>query len=247
MHLIKNCLIVVLALAVVAVGAVLPFLTADVQDEAARGNVTFQEINAISLEIGAKESGLNFLQKLAMFANGEYYTIPNIGSIHTEDEIVECAMKELSFYQETMLVNPGAAFEIETVNPGMVCFGETYYNVWIVSLIANTDTYEYLVIMIDDETGKILNLDYQSDYLMDLGWDHPTMCQLFLDSYILSLGLTETDLAGTMRFVEPAFEEAAAYAYDYASAALSWGDALYGETVIEFVASDDNLYMNIYP
>lgn len=245
MRRIRNILIVLLAAAILCGCAVLPRIVAEIQDGALLNVLSYGQMNPVKLELSQEEaqtgSGLNIMEKLAIYRNGNsFYPGEDYPTVHTKEEILAFAEKALSTYRDAGLIREDMeANMMDEYQPVMMFHSSApgkLFAIWYVTMW-NYDCGSFLGMAIDDETGQVLLMDYASGET-EMEWDYSKMCGELYSLYMKAMDNS------VLQTIEPTTEDTEeGYVYNYTAMYVAWGDANFGEVVLEFTVSIAGFYV----
>lgn len=247
MRRIRNILIVFLAVAILCGSAVLPRIVAEIQDGALLNVLSYGQMNPVKLELSQEEaqtgSGLGIMEKLAIYRNGSsFYPGEEYATIHTREEIMAVGQQVADTYRDAGLIREPlepVADECMAVVAFSTRTPNKLFTVWYLCM-ANYDAGAYLGMGIDDETGQVLMVNYES-YDTEMEWDRVQMCDTLYSLFTKSLD------SDALSAIEPYAEERDdGYEYTYDTQYISWGDTNYGEVVLCFTVSNTGFCVSFY-
>lgn len=254
---IKSFLVLLLAAAIIVLGATLPALVSNRQDAANDNQVLFAPVNDVQLEF--IQDDITLSQTVAMVgAAWDIIEIPYSLTSLGQDKAEAAAIAAVERYQQAgvfsrNLLNGG---EIRYCQPILV-YGNTTYDssgqrdsgsnsnrqnniFWDISYGASDDEFTFYTI-IDDRTGAVCSINYSNvshKYRTDeMEFVLAGLCDLYL-----------TDLGEEFYWCNPeAIVEKAESPLDgsYLASHISWDDAVYGECQILFFVNEYGFYTNI--
>lgn len=232
MRKLKNGLILLLAVAVIACGGALPMAVSALWDRATGNQIQYGEMAAVTLSLGLHQSNLPLLGKLSLL----YCTAVQIDQSQasmTEEQVMEAVKADLAPYQDAGLIccdldslsfECAADYDYDVLNPERHCV------FWRVNISGSVDGQKHTgFLILDDETGKILTIDYNHRANNDFGYEveyHPEnlepFCSIYFDSWDNSIFSWES--------LNIARAEDSEYSRVY-----RWGDEVYGQINMEFI------------
>lgn len=234
MSKLKTGIAAVLTLALLVGGAFFPKLVSAVQDQISRDNATSNPIRSIQLEI---EKNVSVLGRMVMLVNvqGAIELTENKTKM-TSQEVMDAARKGLQPYIDVNLIKYNEA-EV-TLSPHLLQVPdmlELQGIVWSVAITIAADPYSYINLIIDDETGHILQIWYASE---DNPCDIPAEDALVLLAEIFFSSL-DLDYAAQGIAVE------SIYANDALNAAnrYCFTDPKYGEVLVDLYVYPEGFYI----
>ena len=234
-------------------GAFLPRISFFIQDRMAGQYIGYSSMQALNLEmISSQDTTMPVMAKLASFRNMETMAISPAQASMTEEQALSAAESQMEDYIQADLfqwfdwtsrtVQPRIGFRLADWDQTT-----TFFVYWNVCFVNEGDPYQMLNLDIDDETGKILRIHYETleDYTTDSFWDrNRERMEAFTEIYFRQLDLTEK--------AEYAATAGAGYAYwdrdgDVSCARYSLVDEQFGRTTLEFYVNGAGSLMVIFP
>ena len=236
-------LILLLTGALIVIGAFLPGIVSAVIDRTVMGKSENASMQSVQLEFsGETWEPDDMMKKLAV--EQIMYTIPISAkdASMTEEEVyaaVEDCMEKyvsngiFSWFEDTYrMTETYLAVSPDNMNI-----------IWAVNIVRKDDPYQNLFLHLDDETGKILYLDYVS-YDPDGAFypeDQSYVLDAFAGIYFEQLGLT--DLTDPDPYAQyPAAEEI--QENDVWCRRYTFPDTEYGEIILEFYVKSTGFYIS---
>lgn len=228
----KSVLLVLLTILIVAGLGRLPELAAAWQDSRGAAPSGRAQMQGILLE--PEEADTSIMGKLAMLSRMETISVDSTEmSSRTMEEMLSIAQTQMADYEQAGIFQ---WFSVEQcwaqLNLGIDTADVTNYLLyWTVFFTGGEGDYSSLLLDIDDETGKILNIRYDVYDREGTGDDNEALMTGLTDVYFSQLGLTEA----------AAYAQSSGAGYSYydwdngvSKAQYSFGDALYGQINMEF-------------
>lgn len=202
MRKLKTISILAMTLCLIVLCAALPMLVAALQDRTAQNGAGYTDLKSVALELSAQSENLSIVEKLILLKSGDSYTISEKEATRTASEILSFAQKHIELY-----MNAGIFIQFEASNFQVVpalCIDsnqQTHCVIWAVFIVNRNDEGENLTVIVDDETGIILSIAYETyyenaeisymdrDYLMDAFWN------IYLSQLELQPGRNDVDVA----------------------------------------------------
>lgn len=197
MRKLKILLLILFTIALLVAGANLPGIMATVQDGTTVNHSGFSEMDSISLDFsGSDTSGSDttgsLLEKLALIRDGSFYDVSPGNTTISQGDIEEIVRAGLAPYYEVNLIpDDWGKYEFSAL-PNLVYSStpiSTYGILWVVT-IHWPQSGDNLELYVDDETGRILYLHYNTAVPMDLYTDRGYMIALS-NAYFTSTGISE--------------------------------------------------------
>lgn len=237
MNKLKYTLSVLLTALVIAGGALIPRIAAQVQDRAATGKVYTDVLQSIRLDIQDEQTELPMLAKLALLRSGYRMDIGHIQTNLTEASAVNSARDQLVKYQYmALLPSDFLTYNLSAV-PGIVCSGsgvgeEEYYNVfWYISL--EPVDCAHLSLILDDQTGLIVSIEYTCSEPYITIEDAYSYMEPFYQSFCDTVQIKPDIITGLD------MEDAAVGLH------CTWEDEVYDTIIMEFAIYRDGFYANV--
>lgn len=162
MKKLKSALLILLTAALIVCGAVLPGAASAAMDHMDSQNPGSAQIQSVQLQFDGSDPSEPLIRKLAIRSQMDTIPITASGAAMTEDEVfsaVESCMDMyvsngiFSWFEDTYRT----AEPYLAINPNDT---DEYYVFWAVHIVREDDLYNNLFLHLDDESGKILYLDY---------------------------------------------------------------------------------------
>lgn len=169
MRKLKIPVLILITIALLAVGATLPAIAAAVQDQAIVNHSSFGDMESLKLDFSDPGATL-LLQKLTLIRDGSFYTVSPSKTRIRQSEIEQLVKDGLAPYYEAELIPYNwHGYEFSAV-PHLVyndADKDTYAIFWVVC-IHWPETDDNLSLYVDDETGLILYLHYGAASTLDV-------------------------------------------------------------------------------
>ena len=197
MRKLKILLLILLTVALLIAGANLPRIIAAVQDGNMVNHFSFGEMDSISLDFsepdaGEPETSSSLLEKLALIRDGSFYDIPPDNYTISQSDIEEIVKAGLAPYYDVNLI-PEDWRDCEVSALPYMVYSSTpisnYGILWVVT-IHWPQSGDNLELYVDDETGRILYLHYNTTRSLDLYTDRGYLIGLS-NAYFTSTGISE--------------------------------------------------------
>lgn len=241
MHKIRITILLLMMALLLTAGAVLPGIVAAVQDDEKAGEVGYSPIQSIELKLTEERETLPMLGKLSLLNEG-LYSISEDEASMTQEDVREAVERELAPYYEwemipynwkdpTFIATPYLAYGAE--NDAMYCI------FWEVAVYCDAENPFSLNLYVDDDTGKILWLHFDSGSSLEI-YDQQSYLELFHQIYFDSLGMTESaQFWEENELVEDISQNSGAIS----AVRYTFGDMIYGEINIEFYVYSQGFYI----
>lgn len=246
MKRIKLPALLLLTLALLALGAVLPRIAAFLQDAARQNRSGRSEMQALELDLAEERNLLSYMGKLSALGRGEAISISDGAVAMTETQAYAAAEKAMAAYEDAGIfqwfdVSYASAQPYISISLENTSHTAVY---WTVSYMHKKDPNQNLEVDIDDETGQVLRVTYHeySSYSMEGVWErNKDILERFAEIYFSQLGLAEqADQA----------EASGGYAYyerdgGVSAARYIFTDEAYGEIVIDLYAEGSGSFFAV--
>lgn len=234
----KNAVLLLLAVFMIAVGAMLPRLISSFQDDAAIGRIHYETIPNIQLLIRS-DDGYDPFRKLAMMSrmDGGIEISENMASMSRE-EAQERALAILRSYIDAGLIQEFEPVVLENrCMLATVSIDPSLNGIYWMVMVVSADDYNYaqLDLAIDDESGAALAVSFASERPLS-AVERREKLDAFTELYFASLSIPDyahfvsSDMSGAY-----VGEKACAVRYHYV-------DDGYGEMNADFYAYEYGFY-----
>lgn len=190
----KTSAFLLLSLLLIAAFALLPRIVAQISDIQAVGKLNSAPMQSIELAFASEKE--NMMRKLALEMRMTTIPIEPKQASMTEAEVIDAAKANMDAYAQVglfewfdytyCLVEPYLAIDSEQKNNISIIWGVTFSD--------QNDPYKYLFLHIDDETGKILYISYETadkkQYPLTDRTKQEQMLTGFVDVFFRPLALT---------------------------------------------------------
>lgn len=198
MRKLRTLLILLLAIFLIAAGAYLPRIAAAVQDGQTLGHTATEPMQSLVLELGGEAQAPGYMmRKLALEQNMMTIPISAGEASMTQEDVFAAAEKGMEGYIEAGMFE-WFEYNFRSAEPylGIDADDKSNFTVfWSVTLDYQGDPYQYLFLHIDDETGKILYINYVTYADDQFKYYYPDNQQLmmedFVSTYFSQLDLTD--------------------------------------------------------
>ncbi len=190
----KTGAFLLLSLLLIAAFALLPRIVAQISDIQAAGKLNSAPMQSIELAFDSEKE--NMTRKLALEMRMTTIPIEPKQASMTEAEVIDAAKANMDAYAQVGLF---AWFDYTycSVEPYLAIDSEQKNNIsiiWGVTFSDQNDPYKYLFLHIDDETGKILYISYETSdkeqYPLTDRTEQEQMLTGFVDAFFRPLALT---------------------------------------------------------
>ena len=237
----RSVFMILLSAALIAAFAFFPKILSHVLDREHLSSPDYKPINPVQLEIRQE---LSLVEKLAVITHTDLMLdIPETKAFMTRQQVLDTAYKALAPYVDTMLISSFSEnFETRLVLCQVQSDPELQTVVWLLSAVHDPpnapEQFTSLGLAIDDDTGKILAIDYTREaYRTELlGQD---ALDVFADIYFSGLGIPDYS-----RFLVEDMESA--YWGDNGDAVrYRFADSRYGEIYLDLNVHDFGFYVEL--
>lgn len=191
MKKLKIPVLILITIALLAVGATLPAIAAAVQDQTIVNHSSFGDMESLKLDFSDPEV-TPLLQKLALLRDGSFYTVSPDKTKIRQSEVEQLVKEGLAlYYQDELIPYNWQKYEFSAL-PHLVYSNadqDTYAIFWVVD-IRWPETEDYLSLYLDDETGLILYLHYGAASTLDV-YTAQGYLNALSDVYFASTGLSD--------------------------------------------------------
>ena len=253
----KQAPLLLLAAALLLLGAFLPRLTGGIQDTAAIGKTDYAQLNQIQLETDgpspseAPDNRLSTAAKLSIlkgFAGS--LELPDSMAAMTHKELLAIAKSWATRYYDAGLLPGSPVFDSTDMQAQAYLVyrdnERAFSNIfWRLELVCCGGSLEFII---DDETGTVCTILFSDQaaepdaegYLYDMDASMGALCQLYLE------GLGEEFSKYNPGTIAKNSQRVMSYEgdtdYSGLTTELSWGDIRFGQTAIYFSVSPHGFY-----
>lgn len=239
MKKLKLTLTLLLAVLILALGALLPYLLACLQDAHSQNQTAYADIHSVTLTMQEEET-LSIPGKLSLLWDVNVVETSENNASMTAEELEAVIRKVLAPYTRNGMLNEQelTAYSLSckpclmflTDNPGLYAIG------WGVSL-ASPDYSRLINMVIDDETGTLLSINYTSDA--------PVYGESSLFKWLDTFSCLYFDALPFT--VQPAGEGAPSEEQSYQTVLYRLSDTEYGEINIRLTVSTNGFSVEFEP
>lgn len=191
MRKLKIPVLILITIALLAVGATLPAIAAAVQDQTIVNHSSFGDMESLKLDFSDPEV-TPLLQKLALLRDGSFYSVSPDKTKIRQSEVEQLVKEGLAlYYQDELIPYNWQKYEFSAL-PHLVYSNadqDTYAIFWVID-ICWPETEDYLSLYLDDETGLILYLHYGAANTLDV-YTAQGYLNALSDAYFASTGLSD--------------------------------------------------------
>lgn len=233
----KGFLSVILTMALIAAGACFPKAVSIFLDQKNNGSISTNPISSIRFEV---QKDIPALGKLALLSKlGSSIELTEKKASMSPAEVMDAVYAGIQPYVDAQLIVYSEK-DVE-MHPSMLFQADGNQDlqgiVWFVNIGGNTSNFTYLQLLIDDETGKILNISYTYEAL-DAPLVGTEVLTVFADIYFNSLEIPQY-----ADFIVPDLEYA--YVGDDANAIrYRFKDSIYGEVTVDLYVHSHGFYVD---
>ena len=196
MRKVKNALLILLSVLLVAAGGLLPMAAANMQDAATANVVQYADIEALRLKLEEERPGMGVCEKLRLMMHGMGEEITSEMTEMTGAEVLETMYAQLQPFEDMGLLPIELSNDYLEYSPVMVYEDSTpavYNYYWGISMSLDASAYDSIRAVLDDETGKLLAIE-----VIDPDMDIPEkaleeLSRVISEYYTGNLGLTIID------------------------------------------------------
>jgi len=251
----KAVLSLILALVLIAAGALLPKIVGTIMDTSLSNRIEFADASDIQLEFVQSDMPMEEILGI-MCKSTNSVEIPADLAVHSAEEIHQLALQAITHYQEANLIPHSIDADADIQS----CIPKLHYqqsssrksNIFWNLIFEPSDNSWRLEMALDDRTGALCSINY--DYRVvsvDPGYantpepiyaDLEGMLLTFADVFLSGLGenFAELDTDEISAGISTSVDE------DYASTTVSWADSIKGECHIVFYILDTSFYTIYY-
>ncbi len=249
MRKIRNSLILILTVAIIAFCAILPRIYADMQDSVSDEKVEYEDIKTVLFE-----KDLYFVEKLFLLRDGLRVSVSEESTSKTSEEILDHAYGWLEyFFSYGMLGSDWNSYKIK-MEP-MLFFYDDLDNIsstfWLVEFVLEDD-WGVISLWLDDETGKMLSINYDSQYQIynqyELEEYLSAFCSFYLDQnnvwkdQEITQEYTDiTDVAANQSYTTDEFNDKK----NGTAMVFTIGDKIYGELNLYFYIYTNGFFLSL--
>lgn len=245
----KNALALLLVFLLAAVGAVIPVVTARVQDALTAGQVQYADVDSLQLTLEERRQQLSIQEKMQLIVNGTGVEVTSEVTKMNGAKMLEAMYAQLEAYSAFGLFTQPDNDYLEFC-PMMVYNEEDtgrYAFCWLVNMSFDAYEGDSLTVVLDDETGKLLAMEYIDPSMyneVETLWELQEGIQA---TYFGELGLTpveampvETEgiLGAPMESVNDAGDSHIVMRYQLV-------DVQYGEVSVEICVHTNGFYITV--
>lgn len=189
----KNMVLLILAACIIAAGAALPRILSSFQDDAALGQIHYETVPNIMLQIRGEEPATP-LKKLAMMArmDGGLELSESMASMNSAE--AQARFYEImQYYIDTGLIDAfdPVVYESRCMLVSVTTDPSLNGIIWMATLISGDDqNFAQFDVAIDDETGKLLAVSYTGDRVFSEAEREKMLCA-FTDLYFTGLEIPD--------------------------------------------------------
>ena len=192
---VKNALAFLLVFLLAAVGAVIPVVTARVQDSLTAGQVQYADVDSLQLTLEERRQQLDMLEKMHLILSGTGVEVTSEVTKMNGAQMLEAMYAQMEPYSAFgLFVQPDNDYlEFYPVMVYNEADPQQYAFYWHVNMSFDAGEGDSLTVIMDDETGKLLALEYIDPSMQNPAkalWEFQDAIQAM---YFGNLGLTPTE------------------------------------------------------
>ena len=249
MRKVKNALLILLAVLLLAAGGLLPMGAAYMQDKKTANVVQYADIEALQLKMEEEQPEMSMYEKLRLMMHGIGTEITSEMTRMNGAEILESMYAQLQPFAGMGILADDLSNDYLEYYPVMVYeeSSPTVYNYyWEVQMSLDASQYDHIRAILDDETGKLLAIEVTDPKNMDIPAKALAELECSISQYYFeNLGITPVDAVPV---------DAEAVLDGYVNETLEHGDSyflmhyqcvdvLYGEVNIEVCVDSNGFYI----
>lgn len=244
----KNALILLLVVLLLAAGALLPTAVTWVQDTLTAGQVQYANVDSLQLTLEERRQSLDMVGKLNLILNGDIVEVTDKVTQMSEGDVIEAVYAGLQPYAGLGFIPLELDNDMLEFHP-IMAYGDTdpdmYNFYWYVYLSFDGYADDTLTVILDDETGKILAMEFVNPYLdvADMSYEY---VHIISDTYFKDLGITPADAVqiDTEGIVKESVDAVQNLGDSHAVMQFQIVDMLYGEFHIEICVHTNGFYIS---
>lgn len=193
MRKVKNVLLILLAVLLLAAGGLLPMAAAQLQDEATANVVQYADIEALRLKLEEEQPEMSIYEKLRLMMKGTGVEATSEMTKMTGSQILEAVYAALQPYVDVGFLTDDLSNDYLEYYPIMVYDQDApsvYNYYWQVHMSLDAYQYDSLRVILDDETGKLLAIEVTNPELIIAEEYQDKLEQAIRVVYLENLGLT---------------------------------------------------------
>lgn len=253
MHRLHAVFSILISLALLAGLALLPNVIAGISDFLSNGKPGTAAIEPVELTVYSNrtdEPGY-MMRKLALYQTMTTIPISPDQAKMSEEEVLTAAIDGMTLYMEANMFewfeyHYSSAEPYIGIDPGDKSKNMIF---WAVTFAVKKDPYHNLFLHIDDETGKILYMKYETDGPDRFNYYYPDnqrlMMEGFVDSFFRPLNLVSHQLSEYKNLVSQNVAERK-LTDDVTCVRYTFEDSEYGIIIVEFTISPKGFLVS-YP
>lgn len=207
MRKLKSFAVLLLTWALIAAGANLPRLISERMDRQTAGRFGSREMTSIALDLSGEQERLTTAGKLDLLSRGQNIAITEREASMTVAEVNAAFEMQIEQYVAAGIFE---WFEYTSwITQPNLCVDQTAphnYNIfWTVTVISEHAPYQVLMADIDDETGRIFSIRFETNgtYAPDGVMErNAAIMDAFVPIYLQQLGLMEENMEPVIEYGE---------------------------------------------
>lgn len=253
MYRLKAVFVVLLSLALIAGLALLPKGIAGISDFLSNGKPGTASMNTVELTVYSDQTNEPgyMMRKLAMYQQMTTIPISPDQAKMSEEEVLTAAIDGMTLYMEANMFE-WFEYHYSSAEPYIgIDPADKSKNLifWAVTFAVNNEPYHQLFLHIDDETGKILYIEYETDGPDQFNYYYPEnqrfLMEGFVDSFYRPLNLVSHQLIEYKNLVSQNVTERK-LTDDVTCVRYTFEDSEYGVIIVEFIISPKGFIVS-YP
>lgn len=253
MYRLKAVFAVLLSLILITGLALLPRGIAGISDFLSNGKPGTASMNTVELTVYSDQTDEPgyMMRKLALYQNMTTIPISQDQAKMSEEEVFTAAIDGMALYMEANMFewfeyHYSSAEPYIGIDPADKSKNMIF---WAVTFAVKNDPYHQLFLHIDDETGKILYIEYETDGPDQFNYYYPDnqrlMMEGFVDSFFRPLNLVSHQLSEYKNLVSQNIMERK-LTDDVTCVRYTFEDSKYGVIIVEFLISPKGFIVS-YP
>lgn len=246
----KNGLVLLLVFLLVVLGAVLPGAVARVQDELTAGQMQYADVDSLQLKLEERSQALSMQEKLALIPNGVGVEVNSEVTDMKGAQVLETLYTQLESYADLGLLTHDLDNDLLEFSPVMVydeADSKRYSFYWRVTTSFDGAEYDSLNVILDDETGTILAMEYVNPNLYieaESLWEYQ---EILRKIYFGNLGLEPVDAMAldTEGILGEAMESVMDSGDSYTVMRYQLIDVRYGEVNVEITVHSNGFIISL--
>lgn len=246
MRRLKNTLILLLTAGMIALGAALPKIVASAMNRETCSQSGTRDMVSIALEMDGEKRSLSSAEKIDLLRRGQMINVTEKEAAMTVEDVNAAVERAMEEYIDAGIFE---WFDFDNwITETRLCIDpdtpENYGVFWTVTIVNNEDPYQTLGVDVDDETGKIYSIRYDTygEYSLKNVWErNRATMDAFSHIYLKQLGFMEDpgSMGPNLEYGELDGE--------VLCGTFCTADAEYGEMYIEFYVTGSGSFWVYFP